>query len=586
MDQVFLDLEADSLDPTVIWTCMVKLNGEPIREFRDGASFRYWLATLARGTEFYAHNGLQYDYPVLERLWEVSFAPFVKRDTYLLSQLYHPNREGGHSLEAWGQTCRFPKGDFTDFSQYTPEMADYCKQDVRLIPAILNHMVNTAEEFSEDAVELEHQVDAILRRQEAHGWLLDIPAAFDLLATLQERQTEVVTAVRERFKPKYREVRVCQPKRTKAGAWSKVSLGPYRDEPELIGGGPFTKVELVPFNLGSRQQIAEYLQGFGWKPKARTKPTKNHPKGQVIVSEDVLAGIQIPEAQLIAEYLMLQKRIAAVQSWIDAADDEGRVHGSVRGMGAVTFRMTHSGPNMAQVPASGAPYGKECRALWIVREGYKLVGCDADGLELRGLAHYMGDADYARAVAEGKKEDGTDAHTRNQLAAGLPTRDDAKTFIYAFLYGAGDAKIGSIVGKGGAAGKALKATFLDGLPALKELRKRVEREAKSGWLRGLDGRRVQVRSEHAALNTLLQSAGAIVMKRALVILDAAAQKAGLDYEFVGNIHDEFQAEVREDRAEQFGRLAAFSIKAAGVYYKMDCKLAGSYAIGDNWAQTH
>jgi DNA polymerase I-like protein with 3'-5' exonuclease and polymerase domains len=235
---------------------------------------------------------------------------------------------------------------------------------------------------------------------------------------------------------------------------------------------------------------------------------------------------------------------------------------------------------MAQVPAVYSPYGEECRSVWIVPEGYKLVGIDASGLELRMLAHYMGDDSYTHEILNG------DIHTANQTAAGLPSRDQAKTFIYAFLYGAGDAKIGSVVGGSSNDGKRLKAKFLENTPALAELRDRVSTAANRGYLRGLDGRRLWIRSEHAALNTLLQSAGAVVMKKALDIFVEYAAKWNLNYKLVGSIHDEYQIEALEKDAKNVGYLMVESIKAAGIHFNMRCPLDGEYKIGNNWAETH
>jgi DNA polymerase I len=291
--------------------------------------------------------------------------------------------------------------------------------------------------------------------------------------------------------------------------------------------------------------------------------------------------VGIPQAALIAEYLMLQKRIGLVSSWIDAVDDTtGRVHGYVNSIGAVTGRMTHSSPNMAQVPSNGSPYGVESRGCWVAAEGYSLVGCDASGLELRMLAHYMDDKDYTSEVLDG------DIHTANMLAAGLTERPQAKTFIYAFLYGAGDAKIGSIVGGGAKEGKRLKDQFLANTPALAKLKDRVAAKAKAGYLNGLDGRKVYVRSEHAALNTLLQSAGAIIMKKALTLLSDYAKLWGIEHRFVGNIHDEFQCEVIKGKEDVFGRLAVSCIQAAGLHFKLRCPLDGDYKVGESWANTH
>ena len=339
-------------------------------------------------------------------------------------------------------------------------------------------------------------------------------------------------------------------------------------------GKPLNDI-VTEFNPGSRKQIAERLIEKGWKP------TKHTEKGSVIVDETTLEGLDFPEAKAIAEYLMLQKRIAQVESWLEAVKDDGRVHGRVITNGAVTGRMTHMSPNMAQVPNSGAVYGPECRALWTVEKGNKLVGIDASGLELRMLAHYMNDDAYTNEVVSG------DIHTANQTAAGLQTRNQAKTFIYAFLYGAGSAKIGSVVGGTAKEGQKLIDNFLRNTPKLQRLRKAVaDAYSKRGRLQGLDGRKLLVRSEHSALNTLLQGAGAIVMKKAVVILHKRLNRAKIWHQFVANVHDEWQIECKEADAETVGQYGVESIREAGIEFKMNCPLDGEFKVGNNWKETH
>ena len=291
-------------------------------------------------------------------------------------------------------------------------------------------------------------------------------------------------------------------------------------------------------------------------------------------------------AELVKEYLLLQKRIGQVESWLEALGPDGRVHGKVITNGAVTGRMTHSSPNMAQIPNAGSVYGHECRECWIVEEGNVLVGCDASGLELRMLAHYMKDDDYVKTVCEGSSKDGTDIHSVNQRAAGLATRDNAKTFVYAFMYGAGDAKIGSIVGGTAKDGAKLKAKFLQQTPALARLLQRVAKQAAKGYVPGLDGRRIWVRSEHAALNSLLQGAGAIVMKKALCIFYDKIKANKWPVKLVANVHDEFQFECSKEVAEEAGKAARMSIIEAGQFYNLRCPLDGEYKIGKSWKETH
>ena len=339
--------------------------------------------------------------------------------------------------------------------------------------------------------------------------------------------------------------------------------------------GKRLKDKVTVFNVGSRQQVAERLSAKGavWTELTAT--------GKPVVDEKTLKeNSHVPEAAQVLEYLLLQKRYAQVSSWIEHVKDDGRVHGRVTTNGAITGRMTHQNPNMAQVPSVNSQFGKECRDCWIVPEGRKLVGVDASGLELRMLAHYMGDEEFTNVLLR------DDIHTRNQIATGLATRPQAKTFIYAFLYGAGDAKIGSIVGGTARDGYALRSRFLRNTPSLETLRERVGQASRKGYLTGLDGRKLWVRSEHSALNTLLQAAGAIIMKKALVLLDDYATQHKIDYKFIGNVHDEIQSEVASEQAEKFGWLAVECIKAAGISFELRCPLDGEYKVGSTWSETH
>ena len=569
MSEAYIDIETDGLNPTKIHLLGQLKDGVYTEHFQD---FDY-----EKGVTYYAHGGIGFDYPVLNHLWGCgdSDSGTSLKDTLVLSRLANPSRDNGHSLDAWGSTLGYAKGDHSDWTQLSDEMRTYCKRDVELLSKVHKRLQVELKGFSEESIELEHQVAHIVHQQVENGWLLDQGKVWDLLATLKEKKFELEDEVHTTFRPVAKAVREITPKINKDGTTSKVGLKYLGDDCLLLVGGTHTRIEFEDFNLGSRKQIGERLVALGWKPTSFT------PTGQPIVSESVLMRLEgFPEAELIADFLTVQKRIAMAQSWLDAVGDDGRVHGRVNSNGAVTGRMTHYEPNMAQVTAGSKIYGKEMRQCWTSREGYKIVGCDASGLELRMLAHYMADDEYTKEVLDG------DVHTANQRAAGLPTRDGAKTFIYAFLYGAGDAKIGSIVGGTKGDGRKLKAKFLANTPALRTLRGRVEQAAKRGWLKGLDGRRIYVRSSHAALNTLLQGAGAVIMKQALVYLDEAAKEHGLDYKFVGNIHDEFQTEVLEAHTEQFGKLAVEAIEMAGEHFNLRCPTTGEYKVGNNWSETH
>ena len=520
------------------------------------------------------HNIIGFDSPILEKFLGLSFSNHKIVDTLILSRLYNPQLEGGHSLKAWGERLKFPKGEHDDWSKVTPEMIEYCRQDCDLTHKVYDSLSERLEKFGDTSVALEHEVQTVVTKQIQDGWLLDQDKCYDLLARLKQRKMEVEDEVHQRFKALPVFVKEITPKYNKDGKLSNVGLKFLGDSWTNVCG-TLSRIDWPEFNLGSRQQIARHLQFYGWEPETYTE------KGNIIVDEAVLRKVEdIPEAKLIAEYLLLQKRMAQVDSWLEEVGEDGRVHGNVNTIGAVTGRMTHSNPNMAQVPAGYSPYGEDCRSCWSVPDGYRLVGIDASGLELRMLAHYMNDGEYTNEIING------DIHTYNQKASGISTRDTAKTFIYALIYGAGDAKIGSIIGGSKRDGAKLKELFFSNIPSLRNLRERVERACARGHLRGLDGRRLVIRSAHSALNTLLQSAGAIIMKKALTLLNEYGTLHSIDFKFVGNIHDEFQAEVRKDQAEKFGWLAVECIKSAGLKFDLRCPLDGEFKVGSTWAETH
>jgi DNA polymerase I len=550
MSRIVLDIETDS-KASQIWLAVCRdIDSEKVTRFRGRDALQ---DLLNRADKIIMHNGIFFDAPVLKKLWNVTMRRSQVVDTLVLSRLYNPSLEDGHSLASWGQRLGFPKGDFTDFDGgLTDEMIQYCEQDTLVTKQLYLYLEKEMKhDFSEKSKELEHQVAIIIAEQERNGFKLDERGATELLCSLKTKLDAHTVALQSIFPAKVESNRV-----------HKTTGKPLKDIVE-------------PFNPGSRKQIAERLIEKGWKPKKHTE------KGSVIVDETTLEGIDIPEAKAIAEYLMLQKRIAQIESWLEAVEPDGRVHGRVITNGAVTGRMTHHSPNMAQIPNSGAIYGPECRNLWTVEKGNSLVGIDASGLELRMLAHYMNDDEYTHQVVSG------DIHTTNQKAAGLETRNQAKTFIYAFLYGAGSAKIGSISGGGAKEGQLLIDRFLRNTPKLKELREKVGRlYAKKGWLPGLDGRKLLVRSEHSSLNTLLQGAGAIVMKQALVLLKKELTRQKVWHEFKANVHDEWQIECREEDADKVGQLGKEAIKQAGVELNMRCPLDGEYNVGKTWKDTH
>jgi DNA polymerase I-like protein with 3'-5' exonuclease and polymerase domains len=613
MKTLLFDTETDHLiEKATKLHCLVAYNPSTDETFRynsQNGNLLDGLKLLESADVIVGHNAIGFDIPVLQKLYP-SFSPKTVRDTLIYTRFmfadmkerdfhrvnkdstFPKNMIGSHSLKAWGYRLGIYKGDFKEknsFENWSPEMEDYCVQDV-MVTRRLWQMIQD-QRPDPRAVELEHDFATLIYGQEKHGIVLDVKKANALYATLAKKRIDIEQKLQIIFEPKveimkkrhytfFDRVFASKGEATAyAKAWAKEQTMTQKDALALIKDGEPHRRE-IPFNCGSRDEIAQrFSEKYGWKPKEFT------PDGRPKMDESVLSQLDFPEAAPLLEYLTIQKRIGQLaegkEAWIKL-ERNGRIHGRVNTNGAVTGRCTHSKPNLAQVPAVRAAYGKECRELFTVPTGYKMVGCDASGLELRCLAHYMARWDsgaYAKELLEG------DIHTANQQAAGLPNRDNAKTFIYAFLYGAGDAKIGSIVGKGQDAGRQLRENFLKKTPALKYLKEAVEKASSRGWLIGLDGRQLPVRSQHAALNTLLQSAGALVMKKAASLL-WNDYRGVFPWQFVANIHDEWQIEVKQEHAEQIGVASVESIRASGEYFSFRCPLDGEFRIGNNWAETH
>jgi DNA polymerase-1 len=582
-----------------------------------GDSIHRGLTALAEADRIVGHNVIKFDIPALKKLYGFS-PPLVKVvDTLVLSRCifsdlrnedfgrnnFDPKLVGSHSLKAWGhrmgKATKLTYGEEDGaFDHYNDEMKKYCERDCIVTQLLYDYLIK--QEPSNQMIAIEHWFAFIISQQERNGFSFDLDKADKLTAKLTSIRAELKDELQQMVAPKVEEMK------SPAGWTLKIES---EDQVEILSAE--TKVKLKEqlkarglkqallkeakkqgnkqkttlFNPGSRQQIASALADLGYElPK---EPDATTPK----VDEAVLKKIDHPIAAKLLDYLLVQKRLGQLaegeQAWLKLAK-KGRIHGSVNTNGAVTGRCTHSNPNVAQVPACRVPYGEECRGLFGAGVGKKLVGCDASGLELRMLAHYLAFYDggeYGKIVTEG------DIHTFNMERAGLSNRDQAKTMIYALLYGAGPAKMGEIIGGGAKEGVQLKRKFLSNLPALKKLQDAIQKKVEHGGvLMGLDGRVLRIRSSHAALNMLLQSAGAVCMKVALIQLYHALGKSkwqhGREYAFVANIHDEFQAEVIPQHAEDFGKLAVKAIRVAGKELKLNVQLDGEYKVGTTWAETH
>lgn len=620
---------------TLSFTDNVKISHEDISGNLEEA-----LELLSTSTELIGHNIINFDLPVLKKLY--NWTPNVNTkitDTLVISRLLNPDRPkpsdpsckgGPHSLEAWGYRTGVSKPTHEDWSVFSADMLRRNRQDVEINYSVY-HLLQSEQVGWDwgEALEIEHEVARILTQQEINGVAFNVTYARELVDELNLRIQSIDNELLPRLPRTYKPwgAIVNQPFKNN-GQYKKMVTDWYPDIEDINCipvHGPFTRLETHVMNLGSMDQVKTYLLAHGWQPTEwnyNDDGERTSPK----LTEDSYGSITSGMGKLIKDRLLYSHRRAQIEGWIERVRSDGRITAGINPCGTNTGRARHH--DVVNVPkaAEHVFFGKEMRSLFTASTGRVLVGHDADGLELRMLAHYMDDPEYTKTLLEGKKEDGTDIHSVNQRLAGLSTRDSAKTFIYALIYGAGDGKLGSIVGGTKRDGTLLRKRFLDSLPALKRLIERVRRASKKGFLKGLDGRKVWMRysegrvMEHKALNTLLQSAGAIVMKKSMCLLHkdvlklfpnrweiseentlenyhsnlfgtvSPTQKDFLNLHIpvlkVLDFHDESQADILPEYVELYKDLAVKSVEKAGEYFKMKIPLAASAASGLNWALTH
>lgn len=506
------------------------------------------------------HNIIGYDNRVLSRLYP-KFKPKAVIDTLIWARIIHPDRTqlpcglDRHSLEAWGKYLGGQqKAQYTGgWSAFSQEMLDYCIQDVRTNTEIYWHLDQKTgtDQSILSARDTEQQVADICMDIELTGFGFDAAMSQNVVMSLTLQLSEIEMKLQESFPTIVNE------------RFHKTT-------------GRRLKDEVIEFNASSSKQWAFRLQEkYGWKPATTDA-------GNPIVDEATLKGLDYPEAALGLQYRDISKKLGMILDWqqrfkCDMITHTPRIHGRINSQGTATGRASHSGPNLAQVPSDPL-----CRRLFVPYPGNRMVGCDLSGIELRCLAHYMHRYDngqYADIILNG------DIHTENQKAAGLPTRNDAKTFIYALIYGAGDAKIGQIVGGSRKDGADMKQRFFDRIPALRRLITDVQAAAKSrGNIKLLDGRRIPIRAEHKALNSLLQGAGALISKYWL--MNTQAELVNMDAHLVGWIHDELQVDCKAAVADEVGLIMVEQAAKAGTMLNFNMPVDAEYSVGWNWSETH
>lgn len=614
--RLVLDLESNGLLPwmdTIHCIVLRDLDTGNIISCADQPgyhSLEMALDFIREATLIVGHNVIKFDIPALKKIYPgLQLKANVEYyDTLVVSRVMWPELEpidaakfshiprkyfGRHSLAAWGERLGVSKINFKEESKkdndevedvwerWTPTMQTYCEGDVEVSTRLYEYL--SCQQLDPRCQELEHEFALVMSQQETFGFPFNEKAAYALVNTLKARRSELEDELQETFPPIEKE------------RWSEKT-------------GRQLKTEVTVFNPASRTQISQRLRAK--YPEITFEFTE---KGKPKVDDDVLEylGQKYPEAKLLAEYQLFNKRLGQIaegkEAWLKHCQiyKDGRIHGEVITNACISGRCSHKRPNMAQVPSVGHAFGAECRALFYAPDGWLLVGADASGLELRALGSwlaYFDDGEYASLVST----EGFDIHTYNAKLFGIyngvgeiskATRDLSKRLIYCILYGGGAKKTGSIISPDETEdtqyrqGKKTIDTFYRNLPAIKKLKDLIdERITQRGYLTGIDGRRLQIRSKHSALNQLLQSTGAVLMKKATTLLyDDLENKQlihGKDWGFCAFVHDEWQLLVKEDLTDCVATAAVNSIEQAGNYFELKCPFTGEYRIGKNWQETH
>lgn len=620
MKVLVADLEANGLLDTITRHWCLSIGNPKTEEivcYADQPGFpslAEGYAELATADRIVFHNGLGYDLHAINKIVPDTLRFDQIYDTLVVSKMLFPDRRS-HALAAWGEDLGFPKMEFSDFSKWDPNMGTYCNQDVlvtikvyKKLQSVLRGWFKKENVDWRPAIELEHKVGFCLHLQEQHGFKLDMDKLQALYFELSDEKIDLAKHLQSVFQPviipekgtwdwKHRRWKMPEPTVPKVGNKSR----------GVMKGVPYTKITVQPFNPGSRPQCVYRLS----KAHPDWEPVKFTPTGTPCVDEGTLKNLIYPEAVELNRYLRVSKQLGQVSegtnSWMKL-EKNGRIHGRVNQVGARTHRMSHFSPNVAQVDKKDL----RMREVWTANTGDNLVGCDAEGLELRALANrlfHWDKGEYGKAVIYGDKTKGTDAHSRTMKAAGMPDRDSSKTLIYATLYGSGNPNLGQIYvsawkkkgktikGRLAGIGKRIRddlAKGITGLDRLTELCKKRTRE--KGYLKSADGRPIISTSEHSSLNSLLQSDGAVIMKEALAHFHftLCVQNGHVDprtfypinFNYCANVHDEVQMSVRPHYSEEIGQMFAQAIKEAGDNLKIKCELAGAYDIGLNWKDTH
>ena len=596
------DIETDGLEATRVWVaCFANVYTDEVYTFYSYDKIRNFVdAELQKGAIFVGHNIIGFDVPVLNSLLATRIGISRCVDTFLLSMLFNPSLEGGHSLEAWGKRLKVHKGDFKGpWDAISKEMVSYCRQDVKVTKLLFKKLSLRMRSigFTDRGIELEHRSWTIIKKQIKNGFAFNYEEASKLYSLLRFEENKLKDEIHEYWPPILGEVAVYAKARKKDGNFTSTYLRHKEQYPLLTicDDGSYRANDYICFDIGSPKQRVEKLLELGWVPEEFTKKGNPQPTVKGSLSPSLEAFVKAndkPEVRLIATWININSRANMINTWMEAYNPKtGCIHGQL--FLANTLRFRHSAPNSANIPAVRSnkdgpifgfdgSYTYESRDLWTTRSlKRRLVGVDAKGIQLRVLAHYLNNPDFIKEVLNG------DPHSYNQKIGGFRERSTAKTFIYAYLLGCGDAKAGQIIGGTTKDGKEIKLRFINNFPGLRELLARLGREMeRTGRITLCDGTPVIVPSPHMVLGYLLQGDESRIMKQALIYLDEIVCKEKLDALKVCDVHDEWQWDVNEDHVDRFVEAALDCFIRAGETFNYNLPIEGDAKVGLTWAETH
>lgn len=600
-----IDIEGDLIPSTRVWClCAVNIKTGEEWESNDNVEIVDWIAARkGEGCKFIGHNILGYDAPTLNRVLGTRLVISDLIDTFMMSMLYSPSLDGGHNLESWGVRLRFPKGEFNDFSKFSQEMLIYCRQDAQLCRRIYIELVRRMIRagFSETGIEIEHRAWQLIKKQQETGFSFNIAEAHALYALLREKENEIRDQLYVHWPPELGVVATYKKPYKKDGSPSANFLRHSEEYERVVVSNDASQYHCygyIAFNIGSPNERIQKLLELGWQPQEFTPTGNPKPTDKGKLTPSLVAFVESSgqeEPRLIAKWIDVNSRGNTINTWIEAYNERtGRIHGSL--WLANTLRYKHSAPNTANIPAvrvdkeghalkgDAGVYTYEARDLWVTCDprNRRLVGVDAKGIQLRVLAHYLNNTAFTEAVLGG------DPHSYNQQIGGFGSRAIAKTFIYAFLLGAGDAKVGQIIGGSQRDGKEVKARFIGNFPGLGQLLDNLAQQIeRTGRIKLCDGTPIIVTAPHTRLGYLLQGDESRIMKKAAILTAKEVQRRNLDVMKVGDIHDEWQNDVLLEHVDEFtNEVCPSSFNRSGQSFHYRLPIDCDTKVGLTWAETH